>query len=162
MEQRRRFQEKMSLCAAHIRDAKAMDALAPELAAALEGFFGKTGAKGPRELGFAFKNRDMLLVQLAMLSAMRLSGEHCRSRGSALMTHPEGQSLAMDGLNDPEGLSAYRYLPGNGSHRQDWLQTLWKGGSFSSSFVPVRPLPRTDDWFETTWQEYNRLRSAGV
>lgn len=157
LDQRKHFQSKMSLYAAHVRDAKAMEALEAELKEAFQIFFTENQAKNPRELGFAFKNRDMLLVQLAMLSAMQLSGEDCCSRGSALMTHPDGQQLTMAGLNGAEDLSAYRYLPGNGSHRQDWLQTLWQGQNFSSSFVPVRPLPRTDDWFETIWQEYNRL-----
>jgi hypothetical protein len=27
-----------------------------------------------------------------------------------------------------------------------------------SFYVPVRPLEKTEDWFETTWQEFNRIR----
>ena len=137
-----------------------MEALEVELKKAFQSFFAENHVRNLQELGFAFKNRDMLLVQLAMLSAMQLSGESCRSRGSALMTYPDGQRLIMSGLNDKEDLSVYRYLPGNGAHRQDWLQTIWQDENFSSSFVPVRPLPRTDDWFETTWQEYNQLHKA--
>ena len=110
------------------------------------------------ELPFAFKNRDMLMVQQAMLSAMTLTGEACLSRGAALLADPAGEAAAMPGLKAGDELKAYRYLPGNGAHRRDWVRTDWDGAGFRSAFEPVRALPRTDDWFENVWNEYNRRR----
>lgn len=93
------------------------------------------------ELPFAFKNRDMLMVQQAMLSAMTLTGEACLSRGAALLADPAGEAAAMPGLKAGDELKAYRYLPGNGSHRRDWVRTDWDGAGFRSAFEPVRALP---------------------
>lgn len=157
---RKAAQRKMSLYAAHIRERQAMETLAEELAGAFQGFFQENGVTSPLELPFAFKNRDMLLVQRAMLSAMELTGNACLSRGAALLADPKGEAAAMPGLKDGDELEAYRYLPGNGSHRGDWVRTDWDGSKFESKFVPVRPLPRTDDWFENVWNEYNRRRES--
>ena len=154
-------QKAMSLNAAHIRSASEMGVLAQELAGRFANFFEETGVSSPLELPHAYKNRDMLLVQRAMLSAMNLTGRACQSRGSALIADPEGTPVEMPGLKAGEELAAYRYRPGNDSHREDWVQTkLDKDGLFCSEFVPVRPLPRTDDWFENVWNEYNRRREA--
>ena len=57
LDQRKHFQSKMSLYAAHIRDAKAMEALEAELKEAFQIFFTENQARNPRELGLAFKNR---------------------------------------------------------------------------------------------------------
>ena len=160
LEQRDAFQKAMSLSAAHIRVPEEMEALAAKAGAELERFFADTRADSPLELPHAYKNRDMLLVQRAMLSAMALTGSACLSRGSALLASPEGAGVSMPGLTAGEELSAYRYLPGNGSHRGDWVKTALEGGKFRSEFVPVRPLPRTDDWFENVWNDYMRRTGA--
>lgn len=160
---RKHFQQKMSLYAAHIRGPKAMEELAGELEGAFRGFFGENGARSPLDLPFAFKNRDMLLVQRAMLSAMALTGKACLSRGAALLADPSGKAAEMPGMKAGEELEAYRYLPGNGSHREDWIRTAWDGEQFASDFQAIRPLPKTDDWFENVWNEYNRrLEAAGL
>ena len=160
LEQRDAFQKAMSLSAAHIRVPEEMEALAAKAGAELERFFADTRADSPLELPHAYKNRDMLLVQRAMLSAMALTGSACLSRGSALLASPDGAGVSMPGLTAGEELSAYRYLPGNGSHRGDWVKTALEGGEFRSEFVPVRPLPHTDDWFENVWNDYMRRTGA--
>lgn len=140
---RKHFQQKMSLYAAHIRDPKAMEELAGELEGAFRGFFGENGARSPLDLPFAFKNRDMLLVQRAMLSAMALTGKACLSRGAALLADPSGKAAEMPGMKAGEELEAYRYLPGNGSHREDWIRTAWDGGAVCFRF-PGHPAPAQD------------------
>ena len=37
------------------------------------------------------------------------------------------------------------------------LRTRREGDAFVSDYVPVRPLPAGDDWFETVWHEYNSI-----
>ena len=153
-EQRAYFQKQMSLFAAQIRSLPEMERLAGEVLEALAGFFEQTAVKDPLELPHAYKNRDMLLVQCAMLSAMGFAGTACGSRGSALIADKSGEPLSMSGFLGEKELAACRYRPGNGSHREDWVETSLEGEGFHSRFVPVRPLPRTDDWFETIWAEY--------
>ena len=153
-EQRAYFQKQMSLFAAQIRSLPEMERLAGEVLETLAGFFEQTAVKDPLELPHAYKNRDMLLVQCAMLSAMGFAGAACGSRGSALIADKSGEPLSMPGFLGEKELAACRYRPGNGSHREDWVETSLEGDGFHSRFVPVRPLPRTDDWFETIWAEY--------
>ena len=42
------------------------------------------------------------------------------------------------------------------------LETVLEdGGRFDSSYAAVRPLVKTNDWFETTWQAYNQRHHIG-
>lgn len=155
-------QKAMSLNAAHIRSAAEMAKLAEEFGLRYSNFFTEVTATSALEIPHAYKNRDMLMVQRAMLSAMMLTGDACSSRGSALIADPNGTPVQMDGLKAGEELASYCYRPGNDSHRADWVQTVLNGDRFTSDFVPVRPLPRTDDWFENVWNEYNARREAAA
>ena len=157
---RRKAQKAMSLSAAHIRSQSGMTGLAKELKADLDGFFDRCSIKNAQDLPHALKTRDMLLTQLGALSAMCLTGETCRSRGSALALSDDGSEIVMDGLTAGEELSAYHYLPGTGTHRDAWVRTTLTSAGYGSAFEPVRPLPRTDDWFEKTWGEYEERRNT--
>lgn len=148
-EQRRHFQEGMSLWAGHIRSLPEMEALDREAAQALARFWEDTGITGPEQFPAALKNREMLLTQRAMLSAMTLTGEACGSRGSALVADPQGEALP--------GL-AIQFRRGNGSHREDWVETQLSGPEVSSRFVGVRPLPKSEGWFENVWREYRQRK----
>ncbi|MGI6255912.1 MAG: FAD-binding protein [Acutalibacter sp.] len=148
-EQRRRFQQGMSLWAGHIRSLPEMAELDRKAAGVLARFWEATAVRGPEQFPAALKNREMLLTQRAMLSAMSLTGENCGSRGSALITDPQGESLP--------GLP-FRFRRGNGSHREDWVETRLEGAQVTSRFVEVRPLPKTDGWFENVWREYRQRK----
>ncbi len=84
------------------------------------------------DLPAAFDTQDVLTTQRAMLSAMLLSAETSGSLGSALVNEKAA--------DDPM-----------------YSHTLHTKAT-DSFYVPVRPLPKTDDWFETTWAEFNRIR----
>lgn len=146
---RAKYQEAMSLSAAHVRSMEGMAALEEELRAEIAELRVTCTAE---ELPDALKTRDMLIVQLAALSAMRLTGERCRSRGSALILDEAGETPGIAGLED------YRYLPGNNSARDAFVETVLTAEGARSRFEPVRPLPRTDDWFEKVWAEYEARR----
>lgn len=147
LELRRRMQREMTRCAAQIRDEKGMAALAQAVAAA-----GSISAPTAQQLPAAFKTRDMLTVQAAVLSAMRLSAARSGSLGSALVLG--GDALPGDGTC--EALHVYTYRADGDPLRGHTLRTRWEQGGFISRYEPVRPLPKTDDWFETTWQTYNQ------
>ncbi|MGN1249681.1 MAG: FAD-binding protein [Candidatus Spyradocola sp.] len=92
----------------------------------------KLSAQGISDLPAAFDTLDALAVQRAMLSAMLLSAETSGSLGSALVPDtPAGDPM-----------------------RGHTLRTR----DHTSFYVPVRPLPRSDDWFETVWREFNASR----
>ena len=40
------------------------------------------------------------------------------------------------------------------SFREKVLETVLENGKVSSGFVPRRPLPETDGWFENIWKDY--------
>ena len=92
----------------------------------------KLSAPGVADLPAAFDTLDALAVQRAMLSAMLLSAKTSGSLGSALVPGvPAGDPMCGHTLRTRDNVSFY---------------------------TPVRPLPRTDDWFETVWQEFNARR----
>ena len=92
----------------------------------------KLSAQGVADLPAAFDTLDALAVQRAMLSAMLLSANTSGSLGSALVPGvPAGDPMRGHTLRTRDNTSFY---------------------------TPVRPLPRTDDWFETVWQEFNARR----
>ena len=91
--QRQRFQQAMSQQAGHLRSLPGMGHLAAQVEEALAGFWQRTAVSRPQELPAALKNREMLLTQRAMLSAMELTGAACGSRGSALLATQEGAPL---------------------------------------------------------------------
>ncbi len=160
LEQRRQAQQAMSAAAAHVRSVQAMEELSHQVSHQLADFYDDTRLSTPFELPLALKNRDMLLTQQAVLSAMIFTARHCRSRGSALVLGEEGESVGQGLLREGCGLESTRFLPGNGAHREDWMETVWSLEEAVTQPVPVRPLPRTDDWFETTWREYDETHSV--
>ena len=89
-------------------------------------------ASTPADLAAAMETLDILSTQRGMLSAMLLSAETSGSLGSALVRGKEkGDAMRGHTLHTKDGESFY---------------------------IPVRPLVKSDDWFETTWQEFNRIR----
>ena len=143
---RRQVRREMSRCAAHVRDPEAMETLQQNCCAALE-TFGKTyGAKGPK-LPAALKARDMLLTAAAVLNAMETAAARCGSRGGALV-RGSGGSLR-PGM--PEG---YDYAPERPGTRSEVLVTEQTAEGFRSRFVPAKPLPDPDLWFETVWRAF--------
>lgn len=72
-----------------------------------------------------------------------------RQKGIPLLATQEGAPLPWLGI---------RYQPGDNSHRGDWVETRLSPAGASSRFVPVRPLPKTDDWFENVWKEYRQRK----
>jgi len=94
------------------------------------------------ELPQFFKNRDMLLTQLAYAQSMLYSGKTAGSRGGALVLR-DGTELQED--------TAYR--------SKKILTTLHDGRVLLSERA-VRPLPFDRNlWFETVWKQYLEKRN---
>ena len=89
------------------------------------------------ELPQLFKNRDMLITQLAFAESMLYSAKTAGSRGGA---------LAMD--NGTE-------IPEDPCYRDKKILTSFDSGKVSITERSVRPLPvERNLWFETVWKEY--------
>lgn len=136
----------MSLCAAHIRDPKAItelrDFCEDILAHFEETFCGKGAA-----LRDALKTKDMLITACAVLSAMNTAMNRCGSRGGALM-HDDG------GLLPDFAPDGYRYRPETPDTRREVLLTQKSPEGFLSVFAAVSPIPDADTWFETVWRTF--------
>ena len=123
------YQKEMSRIAAFIRDEEAISALEPLLRGDLDPVF--AGGCDPTELPALLKYRDMLLSDLALLSAIRCAGKTFGSRGSSL----------------------YRGAPAAKAEENLALYTRLTPDGFISKTSPVRPVPDRDTWFETVWND---------
>ncbi len=147
-------QRAMSLAAAHIRDETRMAEMERTLEGMLALFPDGLHLAGPEELFDFFKTRDLLVTQLAVLSAMREAAARTGTRGSALVIHP-------DGMRIHPALPGFAYKPPTPLPDNRWMRTVRTDTGFASAFCPVRPLPHPDGWFETVWDEYRRRTGAG-
>lgn len=148
-------QREMSGRAAQIRDIEGMRRLSEWIQTKLNGFFTENGVQSPQDLPELLRNRDILLTQYAVLSAMIISAERIGSRGSALVRSREGET----GVDLGGRLADYAYKPPAAGFADQKLVTELRNAAVSH-FEPVRPLPDRGGWFETVWKEYRERRSS--
>lgn len=140
---------RMSQCGAFIRGEQSARGA---LAAAWDDVHKLDGAKlaSPAELPEYFQLRDLLIAQTAFLSAIADAiANGVRSRGSYLV-HDDNGELPR---NLPERC---RFALDDGSHGALIQQTRWSLDGVAHTWVPVRPIPHPDDWFETIWNAHTR------
>jgi succinate dehydrogenase/fumarate reductase flavoprotein subunit len=114
------------------------------------------GAASARDLPEAFRALDLVLTHAVYLDAV---GEYLdrggKSRGSYLVP-------------DPDGRTPHPLLGGHWAfslaERGDFvdshvLEVRVDGrGRFRKKWVPVRPVPRPEGWFETVWEDFRKDR----
>ena len=121
----RSIQIRMSHYAAYVRNTAEMEKLYAELCEFRDKYrdehFGSLSA---------YKIYDLLLTQIAVLSAMIFSAKEIGSRGGAVV---DGKPLTANvkTFDDRVIITTHE----------------------SSKFEPVRPMPEPDDWFENVWNE---------
>ena len=152
LELRGRYQKRMDEWGAIIRPAGAIDRAIEECRADLESLPSKTRAANIHELVDAFINRDLLLTQLAYLSAI---GEYIRaggkSRGSYLIS--EASSVRVEDC-------AAQGIPANlddGAFATRVCEVALDGETLECTFEwkSVRPIPeKYDDWFENVYNAF--------
>ena len=146
-------QRRMSDSGGAIRDTKAMEAAVKEIESELAALRGSVGVENPAALYRAYKLRDMLTVQYAVLAAMiDFSKTVGTTRGSALYCDKNGS--LRDGL---EELFRFRLdaTGTNGSIQQVRLTD----GKAEITWRPVRPMPDGDDFFENVWRQYRENKN---
>ncbi|MFH1765500.1 MAG: oxidoreductase, partial [Gemmatimonadota bacterium] len=112
-----------------------------------------------RAVPTAFWAADLCLTHLVYLEAIRAYLDAGgRSRGSALVLDPEGV-LPCPSLDESWRFS--RNGPGaevDGQVLEVWVED---GEDVKTSWVPVRPIPEADGWFEEVWRDYREGRTFG-
>lgn len=147
---RRRGQERMSRVAAHIRSLPELRQFYEDTRAELATFWEELRLGGAQDLPHALRNRDILITRAAALRAMCLLHEEIGSCGAGMLCADGGQTLP----GAPEG---YRMQPGSGAVLDRHTAVSMTGeAAFEARFTPVRPIPKTDDWFENVWREYRQ------
>lgn len=133
---------RMSDCGAAIRNVKAMEAAVCEIQLLLNDI--QVGGSAES----VYKLRDLLLTQLATLTAMiDYAKTTDGTRGSSLLYDASGN--LRKGLDELFRFRAESGKAGNNIQQvaltPQGCKTLWR---------PVRPMPADDDVFETVWRRY--------
>jgi len=149
--ERAEFQAWMTRAGAHIRSAQALRqavAEAREQWRRLEAV--GCGYSRPEHLREALRNRQLCFAHLVYLEAILFAVESgVGSRGSAMVVDPQGIT-AHEKLGD-----AWRFAPENPAFRERVLETVANAaGEVAHAWVPRRPIPASDAWFETAWAAF--------
>ena len=156
-ETRTALAERMSACAAHIRNINAIRKVKDEAKSQLQTIAEQTTIQNPADLVMAFENMDLLIAQYVYAAAMEnyiASGGG--SRGSYIIAPPnppEGGGVDGDsGLYEIPGLSGFSL--DNGKHSGKIQEVHYSPQGCDFVWEDVRPVPENDDWFENVWREY--------
>jgi len=146
---RKRIGLRTSACGAHIRSIKAILEAINEANRELGEFVGNTQISNINQLPHAFQNRDLLITQIAYLSAMADYIQNGgKSRGSYLI-HDVYGNLPIDILPEDFRFSLDENLKGNLIQ-----ETILCDGEFKNYWREAREIPVRDDWFEIVWNDF--------
>lgn len=143
------FQARMSRAGAHVRSQAGLKEAVKE-AEDQWSRVEKAGLKhGPDEIPQTLTVRQLCFSHLVYLRACLAAVESGQgSRGSALV-------LGKGGENHPRLGEGWPIIPEDVSFRNKVLETVASpDGTVTSEWVPCRPIPETEAWFETTWADY--------
>jgi len=149
-EEREELQARMTRAGAHIRSPKELDGAVAEARAQWQRLESQGCLAAGPDLRDAWNTRQLCFAHLVYLEAVRFAVKSgAGSRGSSMVLDPGGMR-AHDHLG-PEWSSA----PPNPDFREKVLETsAAPDGTVSSAWVPRRPLPKIEAWFETAWAAF--------
>jgi len=149
---RREFQLRMTRAGAHIRELNTVRKAVQEGMEQVEQF-PRIRVSRLEDLPAALVNRHLVFAHAAYLSAIQAYLEAGGgSRGSYLVQDPEG--IAVHPLLEGE----WKYKPEVPEFREGLLLTRWDGKRFQHRWIPRRPIPKEEFWFETTWKEHREKK----
>lgn len=137
MELRKKYEQKMSAVAAHIRREEESRKLLAELEETIGTFFETVDMKDVRG---AMKTYDLLVTAVAVLSAMGLSAQHQTVGGNITDGYAK---KVLDGTAAPIESEGYNMV----------LETVFANGKANSSYVAPREVPVVDTWFENVYSK---------
>jgi succinate dehydrogenase/fumarate reductase flavoprotein subunit len=143
---------RMSRHGAHIRDPRYIPGAIEDARRALKEAEAHLYVDQRREIPLAFKTLELALTHVCYLEAI---GEYIdkggQSRGSYLIPTPDGdQSCAGIGGNLRFSLTAEDAFV----NRHILELCVDPEYRVTTKWVPVRPIPAVDDWFENVWRDY--------
>ena len=111
--------------------------------------FSQVSIAFPREIPRLLRCRQLALAHAAYLDAIAsYIAAGGGSRGSVLVADERGEGL------DPGLDAGWKSRPDKAELREKLQQTQYLKGSFTTSWVPRRPIPEADDWFENVWSAF--------
>ena len=157
--QRAELQARMSRAGAHIRSESGLvEAL--EEAREMWRKISSDGCivKSGREAVEALRNRQLVFAHLVYLDACLFQVRSgVGSRGSAMVRNPEG--VRAHGMLEA---GEWSFQLEESAFRKQVLETLAKpDGRCEHRWVPVRPVPDSETWFENAWAAYREGRIYG-
>ncbi len=152
-EERAEIQQRMTRYGSAVRSGPGLETAIAEAEAQWQrlsragGNAGTYGAgRGRRE---ALRNRHLCYAHLVYLQTLLFAVESGQgSRGSAVVLSGTGTPVHK-ALGD-----AWRIEDENRDFRAQVLETAIENGEVACRWVPVRPIPESDLWFETAWAAY--------
>ena len=144
IEERKKGGRRYDECAAFIRDREKIERLKRDIGEEIRTFFSENRAKDHRALVELMINYDTLVTRYVMLSSIEAYiDDGGLSRGSYLIT---------DGGKVPENVET------DTAHRSKVLVTAYDASETAATvrFDPVRPIPETDNWFETVYNAFGK------
>ena len=149
---RKSIQKRMTRSGALLRSMKGVEQAYKEALGELQRIESITHISSAAELPDAFRNRDLLITQVAYLFAMKEYIEAGGvSRGSYLICDLNG-TLPAKGLPD-----YFKYLSGEDKLSKMVCEVtvdMEKNFSFSAEWKHVRPIPKDNNWFEIVWNSF--------
>ncbi|MCI8361464.1 MAG: FAD-binding protein [Clostridiales bacterium] len=145
---------RMSESGAAIRELAAMQRLAEEVLEKLKRFESDVGVSDVKTLFQAYKLKDMLTVQAAVLTALiDFSQTIGKTRGSSLICDDTGK--LRDGLEE-----LFRFQPDGDTVYGRIQQVMKNGDCFQTAWRDVRPIPDDDHFFENVWRGYRENQNV--
>jgi len=148
---REQFQQRMSRSGAHIRSLELLKQAVGEAWTQ----YGRLEATGcgctdTAEICEALRNRHLCFAHAVYLEAVLFALQSgVGSRGSAIVLDPDGTRVHQRLSDD------WRIAPENTELREKVQETQPRpGGGVENRWVPRRPLPEGDLWFETAWARF--------
>ncbi len=145
--EREEFQTRMSRAGAHIRSLEALRVAVPEAWAQWEHLRVSGDPSNPIE---SLRNRQLCFAHAVYLETLAFAlASGTGSRGSSVTLDPQG--LKVYAFLD----ESWRIIPENETFRDSVLETMAApDGTVHCAWVPRRPLPQPDSWFETAWARF--------
>lgn len=113
-----------------------------------------SGVKEISEVRTWLKNIDLLIAEKAMLDASLKLLENLRQgRGSFIYREKRNQDFGYVPTDEK-----FKDRLSQGKELTSKVIETWfnKAGKFHSEFVPVRPVPVPEDWFESVWARFKK------
>jgi len=150
------IQDRMSRSAAHIRDPSMVDSEVESARRLLQRLPGELRVGDVRALKTAFWAADLCVTHLVYLEAIKVYLDAGgRSRGSALVLDRNGE-IYSPSLEEEWRSSANE----PGAQVDQEVLEVWidAQGGVNTRWVPTRPVPTDEGWFEEVWREYREGR----